>query len=369
MCSESIAPPIAVGAAVGASADAGAGAATVQTLVLPELTLESGRTLRMVPVAYQTWGKLNERGDNAVVVCHALTGDTDAARWWSSLIGPGKPVDTDRLFVICANTLGSPYGSASPVTHNPGTGRRYGPDFGDVTIRDTVSAHRALVRHLGVTRIVHVLGGSMGGMLAIEWAFHRHLVRSFSVIAAGGRHSPWSIAWGEAQRQAIFADPDFAGGAYSPDRPPEKGLRVARMMAMVSYRSSGEFEERFGRSTSAGSFNVESYLHHHGAKLNGRFDANCYVSLTRQMDTHDVGRGRGGYENALDSLPQPALVVGIRSDVLYPLHEQADLASLLPGGRLEVLSSPFGHDSFLVDHVGLAAKVRPFLTQFVYPYC
>ncbi|MFT4606170.1 MAG: homoserine O-acetyltransferase [Rhodothermales bacterium] len=343
--------------------------AAVRHLVLPELTLESGRVLRLVPVAYRTWGHLNERGDNAVVVCHALTGDTDAADWWSALIGPGKPLDTNRLFVICANTLGSPYGSASPISANPDTGLRYGPEFGEVTVRDTVSAHRALVRHLGVNRIAHVIGGSMGGMLAIEWAFHRHLVRSFSVVAAGGRHSAWSIAWGEAQRQAIYADPDFQNGRYSPDRPPERGLSVARMMAMVSYRSSGEFADRFGRTESEGRFQVESYLHHNGAKLNGRFDANCYVALTKQMDTHDVGRARGGYETALDSLPQPALVVGIRSDVLYPLHEQAELASLLPGGRLEVLSSPFGHDSFLVDHAGLAVIVAPFLSQFVYPYC
>lgn len=345
------------------------GARRVQTLILPELTLESGRVMRLVPVAYQSWGRLNSAGDNGVVVCHALTGDTDAVSWWPELIGPGKPIDTDRFFVVCANTLGSPYGSASPVSIDPETGRPFGPSFPDVTIRDTVKAHRALLRHLGITRVAHVIGGSMGGMLALEWAFNRHLVRSFSVIAAGGRHSPWSIAWGEAQRQAIFADPDFQNGAYSPDRPPLKGLSVARMMAMVSYRSPGEFSGRFGRERAEAGFEVESYLHHHGNKLNGRFDANCYVALTRQMDSHDVGRSRGGFDRALDALPQPSLVVGIRSDVLYPLDEQAELASLLPGGRLEVMSSPYGHDSFLVDREGLAAVVAPFLNQFVYPYC
>lgn len=357
MCSESIG----VIALAPAASDA-------RVLVLPELRLESGRMLRQVPVSYQTWGALNKRGDNVVVICHALTGDTDAAAWWSKLVGPGRAVDTDKLFVICANTLGSPYGSASPITLNVDTGQNFGSAFPGVTIRDTVTAHRVLLRHLGVKRVASVIGGSMGGMLALEWGFHRDLVRSFVVIAAGGQHSPWSIAWGEAQRQAIYADPDYQDGAYPEDRPPVRGLSVARMMAMVSYRSSGEFADRFGRSRSADGFEVESYLHHQGSKLNGRFDANCYVSLTQQMDTHDVGRGRGGYEKALDSLPQPALVVGIRSDVLYPLHEQVELASLLPGGRLEVLSSPFGHDSFLVDHAGLAEIVLPFLNQFVYPY-
>ena len=340
----------------------------VQHVTLPELHLESGRVLHRVPVAFQTWGDLNAAGDNVVVVCHALTGDTDAAAWWPSLVGPGRPIDTRQFFVVCANTLGSPYGSASPLTLNPATGRPYGPDFPEITIRDTVAAHRALLVRLGVTRVVNVIGGSMGGMLALEWACHRHLVRSFCVIAAGGRHSPWSIAWGEAQRQAIFNDPDWQGGAYSPDRPPARGLGVARMMAMVSYRSSGEFEGRFGRARrDAAEFEVESYLRHHGKALPARFDANCYVSLTRQMDAHDIGADRGGYEQALDALPQPALVVGIRSDVLYPLHEQVELAALLPAGRLEVLSSPFGHDSFLVDHEGLAAAVAPFFDQFVYP--
>ncbi|MBO6575116.1 MAG: homoserine O-acetyltransferase [Rhodothermales bacterium] len=337
-------------------------------VTLPELPLDSGGSLRQAPVAFRTWGRLNDRGDNAVVVCHALTGDTDAAGWWSTLVGPGRLLDTDRLFVVCLNTLGSPYGSASPLTVNPHTGQAYGPEFPDVTIRDTVRAHRLVLAGLGVREVAFVIGGSMGGMLALEWAFHRHLVRSVAVVAAGGRHSPWSIAWGEAQRQAIFNDPDWREGHYAPERPPERGLAVARMMAMVSYRSSGEFEQRFGRSRRSEGFEVESYLHHHGRKLNGRFDANCYVALTRQMDSHDIGFGRGGYEAALDSLPQPALVVGIRSDVLYPLHEQVELASLLPAGHLEVLSSPYGHDSFLVDHEALTGAIAPFLSRHVYPY-
>lgn len=334
-------------------------------VVIPELRLESGRVLRQVPVAYRTFGRLNAEGTNAVIVAHALTGDTEADRWWSAVVGPGKALDTGRLFVICPNVLGSPYGSVSPVSVDPETGLPYGADFPDITVRDTVAAHRILVRHLGVRRIALAIGGSLGGMQAIEWAFHRDLVGSFAVVAAGGRHSPWSIAWGEAQRQAIYIDPEWNGGRYSPDRPPSRGLAIARMMAMVSYRSPGEFNTRFGRQRNGERFDVESYLHHHGQKLLERFDANCYVHLTRQMDTHDVGRGRGSYEEALASLTQPALVVGIPSDVLYPLEEQVELASLLPNASLEVLPAPYGHDSFLVDGTGLSAALAPFVRRHV----
>ncbi len=342
---------------------------TTQRFVLSEFALESGETLCNAPVAYQTWGTLNDRGDNAVVVCHALTGDTDADNWWSAIVGPGKVLDTDHFFVVCANVLGSPYGTVSPLTDNPQTGRPYGPDFPNVTIRDTVGAHRKLLEHLGVRRVPLAVGGSMGGMQALEWAFHRDLVRAIVIVAAGGRHSPWGIAWGEAQRQAVMSDSDWCDGRYAANHPPSRGLEVARMMAMVSYRSPGEFDGRFGRDQHAQDFDVSSYLRHHGKKLSSRFDANCYIQLTRQMDTHDVGRGRGGYEEALDSLPQPALVVGIRSDVLYPLEEQVELASLLPGGRLEVLASPYGHDSFLVDGDALAATLTPFVNRFANPFC
>lgn len=337
-----------------------------RVLVLPELRLENGRVLRRVPVAYRTFGRLNADGTNVVVVAHALTGDTEADRWWSAVVGPGKAIDTERLFVVCPNVLGSPYGSLSPLTVDPESGRPYGADFPDVTVRDTVATHRDLLRHLGVRRVRLAIGGSLGGMQAIEWAFHRDLVEAFAVVAAGGRHSPWSIAWGEAQRQAIFVDPDWNEGRYSPDRPPARGLAIARMMAMVSYRSSGEFDARFGRRRSGERFDVESYLHHHGRKLHERFDANCYVQLTRQMDSHDVARGRGPYEEVLASLTQPALVVGIPSDVLYPLEEQVELASLLPNASLEVLPAPYGHDSFLVDGAGLSSALSPFLRRHVY---
>ncbi len=194
----------------------------------------------------------------------------------------------------------------------------------------------------------------MGGMQVLEWAFEGDLVRSLVPIAVGGRHSAWCIGWSEVQRQAIYGDPHWNGGRYAPDRPPARGLATARMMAMISYRSQREFNERFGRDImpangQVGVFAAESYLRYQGKKLVDRFDANCYVHLTLQMDTHDVARGRGEYESVLARIRQPALVVGIDTDVLYPLSEQEELARLIPGARLEVLNAPYGHDSFLIE--------------------
>jgi homoserine O-acetyltransferase len=337
-----------------------------QTLRLPQFTFEDGTTLRDVPVAYQTWGTLNAAGDNAVLACHALTGDTDVADWWEGLLGAGRPLDPTKDFVVCLNVPGSPYGSVSPVTENPATGTRYGPDFPAVTTRDTVAMHRRALERLGVRQAACAIGGSMGGMHVLEWAFEttddgRPFVRSLVPIAVGGRHTAWQIGWSEAQRQAIYADPKWRDGHYPPDDPPTDGLSSARMMAMVSYRSHASFEGRFGREVmddqSGRPYAVESYLRYHGDKLVDRFDANCYVRLTKQMDTHDVARGRGDYETVLASIEQPALVVGIDSDVLYPLEEQRELAEHLPRASLEVLSAPHGHDSFLIEFEALNEMV------------
>jgi homoserine O-acetyltransferase len=340
------------------------------TATFDQHELESGVVLRDVPVQYQTWGSLNDDGTNALVVCHALTGSTDVAEWWGPLLGPGRALDTDRAFVICMNVPGSPYGSISPLSTNPKTGARYGADFPSITPRDTVRLHRRLLWRLGVEQVAAAIGGSMGGMHVLEWAFYRGFVRAIVPIAVGGRHSPWQIGWSEAQRQAIYSDPRWQGGTYDPDDPPTDGLAAARMMAMVSYRSRASFEERFGRQLQPENgtphpgeppFAVESYLRYQGDKLVARFDANCYVSLTRQMDAHDVSRNRGDYDAVLRSLEQPALVVGIDSDVLYPLAEQKELADRLPHATLEVLHAPHGHDSFLIEHAALADLLDPWL--------
>jgi len=347
-----------------------------QTLTLPRFTLENGPTLQNVPVAYQTWGTLNAAGDNAVLVCHALTGDTDVADWWGGLLGPGRALDPTEDFVVCLNVPGSPYGSVSPMTWDPETGEQYGASFPAFTTRDTVRLHRRALKQLGVRRVACALGGSMGGMHVLEWAFETTedgapFVRSLVPVAVGGRHTAWQIGWSEAQRQAIYSDPKWREGQYPPDDPPNSGLATARMMAMVSYRSQPSFDERFGRKSMSEKegepYAVESYLRHQGRKLVDRFDARCYVALTKQMDTHYVARGRGDYKAVLRAIAQPSLVVGIDSDVLYPLSEQEELVEHLPRATLEVLSSPHGHDAFLIELDALNDLVRAWRAERVGP--
>lgn len=333
---------------------------TTGTVDLGAFAFECGRTIPSLEVAYAIYGEYT--GDNAVLVCHALTGSADVSDWWDGLLGPGRALDPTEDFVVGLNVPGSPYGSVSPVTTNPATGAPYGPDFPPFTTRDTVALHRQVLEHLGVRQVACALGGSMGGMHVLEWAFEQAdgggpFVRSLVPIGVGGRHTAWQIGWSETQRQAIYSDPKWRKGRYPPDDPPAEGLATARMMAMVSYRSHPSFEGRFGREVmpdeNDSPFAVESYLRYQGEKLADRFDANCYVALTRQMDSHDVARGRGEYEAVLRSIEQPALVVGIDSDVLYPVSEQRELAEHLPRATLEVLSAPHGHDSFLIEQEAL----------------
>jgi homoserine O-acetyltransferase len=328
---------------------------------IERLTLESGYTCREVPVAYRTWGTLDADGHNVIVVCHALTGSPDADEWWGGLIGPGKALDTNQYFVVCPNVIGSPYGTLSPLTRNPATGQLFGTDFPVTTVRDTVNLHRGLLAQLGVRGIAFAIGGSLGGMQVLEWAFHGDFVRGLVPIAVGGRHSAWCIGWSAAQRHAIYSDPKWRDGRYPAGDPPASGLAVARMTAMVSYRSFLSFQHRFGRDRSdtarGRSFAVESYLRHQGQKLVDRFDANCYVELTRVMDTHDIGRDRGAYLEVLATIRQPTLIVGITSDILYPLHEQQELETHMPDATLAVLDAPQGHDAFLIEQEELGRMV------------
>jgi homoserine O-acetyltransferase len=340
----------------------------LQTLHLPEFALESGRVLRKVPVAYQTWGRLNEARDNAVVVCHALTGNTAIDDWWGGLMGPGRTLDPDHAFVVAANVPGSPYGSVSPLTLDPATGAPYGPSFPVFSVRDTVRLHRALLDALGVRGVRLVIGGSMGGMQVLEWAYFGDYVRAIVPIAVGGRHSAWCIGWSEVQRQAIYADPKWQGGAYDPADGPDAGLAVARMAAMISYRSNASFQERFGRErmpvrSGDSPYAIESYLLHQGEKLVQRFDANCYVRLTQLMDTHDVSAGRGDYAGALARIAQPALVIGMSSDILYPVWEQEELHAYLPDSELVVLDTPDGHDAFLIEVDAINRRVLTWMHE------
>jgi homoserine O-acetyltransferase len=313
--------------------------------------LESGARLPSPTVAYRSWGRLDEDGGNAVLVCHALTGSADLDRWWSPLLGTGRALDPERDFVLCSNVLGSCYGTTGPASERPDGAGRWGSAFPAVTIRDMVRVQAALLDALGVRRLRLVLGGSLGGMQALEWAllFPRR-VSAVVPIAVSARHSAWCVALSQAQRQAIFADPRWRGGDYPAHEPPESGLAAARQLAMCTYRSRESLERRFSRDVGAGGrFAVEDWLDHHGRALVERFDAASYVALTRAMDTHDVGRARGGWRAALAGVSLPALVVSIDSDVLYPPVEQAELAEALPAGRLATLSSPHGHDAFLIE--------------------
>jgi len=331
------------------------------TLPFP-LILEPGGVLDQVTVAYRTWGQLDPSGTNGVLICHALTGNADADEWWEPLIGTGRALDPARDFIVCSNILGSCYGSTGPTSLDPATSRPYGATFPQITVRDIVAVQRALIRHLGVHRLRLVIGGSFGGMQVLEWPLAApDLVESFVPIATSGRHSAWTIAWSEAQRQAIYNDPHWRGGAYEADAPPARGLAVARMIAMSTYRSHASYQARFARERDdRGAYSVTSWLHGHGERLVQRFDANTYVRLTEAMDSHDVARGRGTYESVLASIRQPALVVAIDSDVLYPPAEQEELALLLPNATFRTVPSIHGHDGFLLDAAAINDAVLEF---------
>jgi len=326
------------------------------------LELDSGVDLPHVRVAYRTWGRLDRGRSNAVLVCHALTGSADVDLWWPDLLGPGRALDPSSDFIVCSNVLGSCYGTTGPRSHRPGGGQGWGPDFPAITIRDIVRAQAALLDVLGIERLRLVVGGSLGGMQVLEWALlFPDRVEAIAPIAASARHSAWCIGLSEAQRQVIAADPAWLGGRYSPYAPPRAGLAAARMVAMCAYRSPASFDLRFDRRREDdGRFAVESYLQHQGRKLVDRFDANAYVTLTRAMDTHDVGRGRDGWRSALGRVRARTLVVSIASDVLYVPAEQRDLAAAIPGARLATIPSPHGHDGFLIEGAAVNDLLREF---------
>ncbi|KAI9666995.1 MAG: homoserine O- acetyltransferase [Trizodia sp. TS-e1964] len=424
--------------------------------VIPSFTLESGTILENVPVAYTTRGRLSATGDNAMVICHALTGSANVGDWWGPLLGgPGRAFDISRFFVVCMNSLGSPYGTASPVTHKDGDKRkgRYGPEFPLTTIRDDVKLHKLLLDDLGVVQIAVVVGGSMGGMLTLEWAyFGKDYVRSIIPIATSSQHSAWGISWGEAQRQSIYCDPKYEDGYYSFEDPPLAGLGAARMSALLTYRSRDSFESRFGRSipgkdptnnaprpltpteshwavhndghknaksarlapvsngygpkgtngalqshvelaytdpqfsqarvsasraeasnistqskNTSTYFSAQSYLRYQGDKFVKRFDANCYIAITRKLDTHDVSRHRVDSQSpnriaeALSFIEQPTLVIGIESDGLFTYSEQEELAAGIPNAKLRKIDSPEGHDAFLLQFEQVNTHILAFL--------
>ncbi len=345
-------------------------------LRIGDLRTEHGELLRDVAVAYECWGELNAARDNAVLVEHALTGDAHVVGpagpgqrspgWWDGLIGPGAPLDTDRMFVIATNVLGGCQGSTGPSSVAP-DGRPYGSRFPRITIRDQVAAEVAVADLLGIDALAAVIGGSMGGMRALEWGVGvPDRVRRLVVIASTAAASADQIAWAAPQLAAIRLDPDFAGGDYYGGQAPVAGMAVARQIAHTTYRTAGELSLRFGRDAQAdedpaagGRYAVESYLQHHGRKLGRRFDPNSYLVLTEAMNSHDVGRGRGGVSAALARVTATTTVAVVDSDRLYLPIEGARIAGAVPGARpLHTIHSEFGHDGFLIEAEQVADVVR-----------
>lgn len=356
---------------------------------LGSLSLEwSDDPLPGVRLAYETWGELNAARDNAVLVLHALTGDSHVVGeagpghptpgWWGHLIGPGQALDTDRWFVVAPNILGGCQGSTGPASAAP-DGRAWGSRFPRLTTRDQVAAEIALADVLGVDSWALVLGGSAGGMRAVEWAVTvPERVRRLVLLATTAAASADQIAWCHAQVRAITADPRWAGGDFSRtgDAPePVAGLAVARQIAHITYRSAEELAVRFGREDQSGEsvagggrYAVESYLDHHGDKLVGRFDAGSYAILTEAMNSHDVGRDRGGIESALARVTARTVVAGIDSDRLYPLAESERLAAGIPtADPLVVIHSDHGHDGFLIEVDAVGKLVAELLGEVRHP--
>jgi homoserine O-acetyltransferase len=325
---------------------------------------ESGQLLKQPTIAWQSWGELSPSHDNVILICHALTGHADAQDWWGGLFGSGHLLDPDEHFILCANVLGSCYGTVGPASTNPSTGQPYLGSFPKVSIRDMVRLHQHLIDYLGIGRIQTVIGGSLGGMQALEWYIMEPRVASAVVIAAGANHTPWAIGYNHAQRKAITSASDWNQGHYDLHNPPGSGLAVARQLAMLSYRSPIDYHTKFGRRFQPGQrhqFQVESYLNYQGQKLAERFDPWSYIRLTQAMDSHDIFRGRDPLQ--VHGIPKPLQVIGIDSDQLYPPTEQAALADQFSQAQLEIIDSPHGHDAFLIEFDQLQPLIRSFLHQ------
>ncbi|RXF70853.1 homoserine O-acetyltransferase MetX [Hansschlegelia zhihuaiae] len=356
----------------------------VVTLDRP-LQLESGSTLAPLRIAYQTYGELNAQKSNAILVCHALTGDQHVANlhpvtgkrgWWSTMVGPGRPIDTDRFFVICSNVVGGCMGTTGPASTNPATGEPYGLDLPLVTIRDMVDAQAMLIDHLGIETLFCVAGGSMGGMQVLQWAA-RHPDRVFSAlpIATAHKHSAQNIAFHEVGRQAITADPDWREGRYLVEgATPRKGLAVARMAAHITYLSEPALQTKFGRNLQDrdartfgfdADFQIESYLRHQGASFVERFDANSYLYVTRAMDYFDLAADAGSLANAFMGTKTRFCVVSFTSDWLFPTEGARQVVHALNAAAANVsfveIATDKGHDAFLLEVPELFATTKGFL--------
>jgi homoserine O-acetyltransferase len=358
-------------------------------LVPDKLALESGATLGPVTIAYETCGTLNREKTNVILVLHALSGDAHMAGfyepedakpgWWDTMVGPGKGIDTDRYFVICSNILGSCMGSTGPASIDPGTGKEYAANFPMITITDMVKAQKALVDHLGIKKILSVIGGSVGGMQVLEWCVqYPDMVVSAVPLATTCRHSALAIAFNEVARQSIMADPNWNNGAYYDKKKPDMGLAIARMIGHITYLSDESMRLKFGRKLQNKSslsfefgaeFQVESYLQYQGNKFIERFDANSFLYITKAADYFDLAReyGKGSLVKAFSRCKAKFLVVSYSSDWLYPTYQSKEMVKAMKKNNLDVsfceIDAQWGHDAFLLPDPRLDNLVTGFLRR------
>jgi len=353
-----------------------------------KLVVDNGSELGPITVAYETYGELNAAKDNVLLIVHALTASAHAAGrhkpddkypgWWDVMIGPGRAFDTNKYFVVCSNILGSCYGTTGPGTKNPETGKEYGLTFPVVTVRDMVRVQKHLIDHLGIKAIKSVIGGSMGGMQAIEWALlYPDIVESIVVIASGANSNPQSIAIHKVGMRAIIDDPNWNGGDYYGGEPPNKGLAVARMIGHITYLSHGWLWEKFGRKHSEpeemkmrldSKFEIENYLEYQGEKFVDRFDANSYIFIMRAIDIYDAGEGYSSLEDSLGRIKcKKVFVSSFTSDWLFPSYQSKEIVDALSANDVDVtyyeIDSPYGHDSFLLEYQELTPYLKEFLSS------
>lgn len=313
--------------------------------------LESGVTLEELQIEYSTWGKRCSDDSNVVWIIHAYSANSNAADWWNGIVGEGKLFDPAKHFIVCANNPGSCYGTTGATSPNPETGLPYGNNFPLITIRDTAEILIKLRLHLGIKKIHTLTGGSIGGQIALEWAIKEpELIENLIPIATNGKQTPWAIAFNEAQRMALSAG--------------EEGIKAARAIALLSYRGYEAYNKTQGdEEGKTDNFNASTYQRYQGEKFAKRFDPATYYTLSKTMDSHDVGRGRGSVEAALQQIKANTLVIGIDSDILFPLEEQVFLAKNIPNARLAVIKSIYAHDGFLIENEQIENAVRSFLDE------
>ena len=326
--------------------------------------LESGSILPEFTLCYHTYGQLNKKKDNVIWICHALTASSDVESWWPELVGEGLTFDTKDYFVVCVNIIGSCYGSTGPLSINPLTSQPYYHDFPFITIRDMVSAYQLLAQHLRIQKIHLLVGGSMGGYQALEWALvQSSLIEQLFLLVTSARESSWRIAIHTAQRMAIEADGTFR---ESFDKAGEKGLKAARAIGMLTYRNPYIYEDkqRDEDTNKLDNFKASSYIEYQGNKLAKRFNAFSYWILTKAMDTHNLARGRNkSIEEMLRSISQRTLIIGIETDILCPLHEQQHLSDHIPDSELLIIHSEYGHDGFLTEKKHIETHLKRWLNE------